>query len=450
MPYHASNPLVRQVQGFSLALNLVSGTEALARQVYDQKHESKFERLWEALEESPDTKVLIFTEFRDTLDFLVSRLEGRGLTGKIAQIHGGMDYRERERQAQFFREPDVSTGARLMVATDAAGEGINLQFCWLLINYDIPWNPARLEQRMGRVHRYKQEHDMLLLNMVSKDTREGRVLRVLLDKLENIRNELGNDKVFDIIGRQFTGKSLSELIFETVIEGKEEETRREFEQLDSHQTQTILAAQERKVEISEVSALLQALEEQREMAEVRRMMPAYVRRFFQLAAPLVGVGIRGDIEDVFWLDPCPAGVQATLTTYPEEVRRSLTFDRERAMPDLGREPEAVYLHPGEPVFEAVTDLFLGRYEHQAMRGAVFYDGEATEPYIFYLARAAVLRDARQGQDGILPNSPEIVEEQVVGVRRYRWPLRTGRSPFAADVVPRRGRKRPSSDVFCGH
>ncbi len=394
----------------------------LARQVYDQKHESKFEKLWEALEAYPDTKVLIFTEFRDTLDFLVGRLEGKGLTGKIAQIHGGMDYKERDRQAAFFRDPD---GARIMVATDAAGEGINLQFCWLLVNYDIPWNPARIEQRMGRVHRYKQEHEVLLLNLVAKNTREGRVLKVLLDKLERIRRELGNDKVFDIIGQQFTGKPLTELIFEAVVEGKEEQTLREFDQrLDKEQVEARLAAQARKVEISQVRALLAVLQQQREVAEMRRMMPAYVRRFFQLAAPLVGVGIRGDIEDIFWLDPCPVNVQQALATYPADVQQCLTFDRDRAMPDLAQDPKAIYLHPGEPVFEAVVDLFLGQYEHQAMRGAVFFDPEATESYLFYLARVAVLRDAEKADDkpGFSEKpgfwESEIVEEKMTGVRRY--------------------------------
>jgi hypothetical protein len=144
-----------------------------------------------------------------------------------------------------------------------------------------------------------------------------------------------------------------------------------------------------------VRALLDVLEQQREVAEMRRMMPAYVRRFFQLAAPLVGVGVRGDIEGVFWLDPCPTSVGQALSTYPEDVRQRLTFDRERAMPELAQDPQAIYLHPGEPVFEAVTDLFLGGYEHQAMRGAVFFDPEATEPYVFYLGRAAVLRDTEK-------------------------------------------------------
>lgn len=391
----------------------------LARQVYDRKRESKFEKLWQALKEYPDgsaplttgTKVLIFTEFRDTLAFLVSRLEGKGLTGKIAQIHGGMNYQERDRQAAFFRNPD---GARVMVATDAAGEGINLQFCWLLINYDIPWNPARIEQRMGRVHRYRQEHDVLLLNMVSQNTREGRVLKVLLDKLERIRRELGNDKVFDIIGRQFSGKPLAELIFEAVVVGKEDQAQREIEQkLDKDRVEAQLAGLKRKVEVSQVRALLQALENQREVAEMRRMMPAYVRRFFQLAAPLVGVGVRGDVEGVFHLDPCPPGVAQALANYPKEVHQRLTFDRERAIPDLAQDAQAIYLHPGEPVFEAAMDLFLGQYEHEGMRGATFLDPDAGEPYLFYLARSQVLRDPAPGEA-----DPEIVEEQMVGLRRF--------------------------------
>jgi len=382
----------------------------LARQVYDRKQESKFERLWQALEDYPDTKVLIFTEFRDTLEFLIGRLEGKGLTGKIAQIHGGMDYKERDRQAAFFHDPE---GARIMAATDAAGEGINLQFCWLLINYDIPWNPARIEQRMGRVHRYKQVHDVLLLNMIAAGTREGRVLKVLLDKLENIRRELGNDKVFDIIGRKFSDKPLTELIFEAVVEGKEEQAQRELEKLDTAWAETELADLERKVEVSEVRALLQALRDQREVAEMRRMMPAYVRRFFQYAAPLVGVGIQGDIEEVFALDPCPPGVARALAMYPEEVRACLTFEREAAMPDLAQDPAAIYLHPGEPVFEAVMDLFLGQYEHEGMRGGVFFDAEAEEPSLFYLARSQVLRDPASDGD-----EPEIVEEQMIGVRQF--------------------------------
>ncbi|MCG3212540.1 MAG: RNA polymerase-associated protein RapA [Anaerolineae bacterium] len=390
----------------------VSRLKKLARQVYDQQLESKFERLWQALSDYPNTKVLIFTEFRDTLDFLVGRLEGRGLTGKIARIHGGLDYKEREKQADFFRRVD---GARVMVATDAAGEGINLQFCWLLVNYDIPWNPARLEQRMGRVHRYKQTEPVVLLNLVSKDTREGRVLKVLLDKLELIRKELGSDKVFDIIGQRFTGKPLSELIFEAVVQGKEAETRQAIEQtLTPEQTREFLEAQARKVEISQVRALLAALVEEQQKAELKRMMPAYIRSFFQEAIELVGAGIKGDIAGLFHLDPCPVELQQAVATYPEAIRERLTFDRELAKPDLTRDPQAIFLHPGEVVFDTVADLMAGQYDHEGLRGATFYDGNVTEPYLFYLVKSLVKRDLPVGTAG----EPEVITETVTGVRRY--------------------------------
>ena len=423
----------------------------LARQVYDQGQESKFERLRQILgdpefqdeageggQQPPEhPKMIVFTEHRDTLVFLVRRLEGIGYAGQVAQIHGGMSTQpdpttglsERDEQVEFFRRRVDQGGALFLVATDAAGEGINLQFCWLMINYDIPWNPARLEQRMGRVHRYKQNHDVLLLNLVSKDTREGRVLKVLLDKLEAIRHELGNDKVFDIIGQQFSSKPLTELIFEAVIEGKEEQTKREIERsLTSEQVKASLAAQTRKVEVSEVRAVLGALQSQREVAELKRMMPAYIRRFFQLVAPRLGMGVKGDIESAFSLDPCPASVQQAINTYPAEIQSRLTFERELAMPDLGREPHATYLHPGEPVFEAVMDLFLGQYDHLGLRGGTFLDGEATEPYIFYLARASVVRDTlttsppnRALLDPPLPlweRGVEMVDEQMTGLRRF--------------------------------
>ena len=133
---------------------------AKARAVYEDRQESKFAKLREILEdpEYAQEKFIIFTEYRDTADFLVRRLEGLGYTGRIAAINGGTPLPERERQVQFFRKPEAEQGARFLVATDAAGEGINLQFCWITVNYDIPWNPARLEQRMGRIHRYGQTH----------------------------------------------------------------------------------------------------------------------------------------------------------------------------------------------------------------------------------------------------------------------------------------------------
>jgi len=419
------------VEELRAELSEVKELVRLAQDVYDLRRESKFEKLWEALELYPDTKVLIFTEFRDTLEFLLGRLEGKGLTGRLARIHGGMNYKKRGEQVTFFHDPE---GARIMVATDAAGEGINLQFCWLLINYDIPWNPARLEQRMGRVHRYKQEHPVLLLNVVASDTREGRVIKVLLEKLQRIREELGSDKVFDVIGHRFSDRPLQDLIFQAVVEGREKETVAELERtLTKEQVQRTLEQQRRKVEIAEVRAVLDALNQQREIAEMRRLVPAYVRGFFELAAPKVGVTVRGNIEDIFSLDPCPEGVRRALETYPLAIRDKLTFERELATPGWGSEPKAIYLYPGEPVFETVMDLFLGRYEPEATRGAVYLDAESEEPYLFYLGRVSLLRGP-ESSGGETEGVPEV---RVSGISRGEC-LFYAASGRLIELIPRCG------------
>ena len=205
-------------------IETLRGLRARARRLLDSGRESKFETLREVLEDPryAGEKWLVFSEHRDTVDYLVRRLEGLGFSGQVAQIHGGMAWQEREEQVEFFRSPG---GARYLVATDAAGEGINLQFCRLMVSYDIPWNPARLEQRMGRIHRYGQRHDVHIVNLVAGSTHEGRVLEVLLDKLDAIREELRSDKVFDVIGRLFENASLREYMIEALTDEGERRVR---------------------------------------------------------------------------------------------------------------------------------------------------------------------------------------------------------------------------------
>ncbi|MCL4368377.1 MAG: DUF3883 domain-containing protein, partial [Actinobacteria bacterium] len=183
-----------------------------------------------------------------------------------------------------------------------------------------------------------------------------------------------------------------------------------------------LEEQARRVEVSEVRALLDALRQQRENASLRRMMPAYVRRFFEQTAPLVGVGIVGELQSVFRLHPCPEPVRRALEGYPPELRDRLTFDREVAMPEDALSPQAVYLHPGESVFEAVVTLFLGRYGDEGERGGLFFDDAATEPYLFYLAKVPVIRepstDAILGDGGSERGQVQVLEESMLGVRRF--------------------------------
>ena len=203
---------------------LVMKLRDLARKVYTMGAESKFDKLREVLTDPKfvGEKFIVFTEHRDTLDYLVQRLGGMGYTGQIAQIHGGMDYRDRQVQVERFRLPHEEGGARFMICTDAAAEGINLQFCWIMINFDVPWNPARLEQRMGRIHRYGQKHDPVqIVNLVAPKTREGLVIETLLNKLETIRDSLGSEKVFDSIGRLFEGVSLKTYMEQAILEGAE-------------------------------------------------------------------------------------------------------------------------------------------------------------------------------------------------------------------------------------
>lgn len=380
----------------------------LAKKVYDLKSESKFEKLWEALTEYPDPKVLIFTEHRDTMDFIIERLEALGFTGKVAQIHGGMRYSTREEQVEFFRDPN---GAQYLVATDAAGEGINLQFCWLMVNYDIPWNPARLEQRMGRIHRYKQTRKVVLLNLVAEDTREGRVLRVLLEKMQNMREELNDDKVFDVIGQQFSQISLKELITKAITEDQVDASIQSINtRFTMESIQRQFEGQQRSVVSSEVKRLLSNVQNQRESAETLRMLPAYVRSFFEDAAPLLGYRINGDIEATFKVSRCPTSVQSAIDGYASQLRDRLTFSRELALPAGSEKPEAIFLHPGEPIFDAIRSRFLEKFNTEGERGAVYFDPQADEPYLFYLARIPVIRQTN--------DKPHVLDEMLVGIKYF--------------------------------
>jgi len=368
----------------------------LARQVYEDKEheESKFERLREVLRDPKykDEKVLIFTEHRDTLDFLVRRLEGLGYAGQVAQIHGAMDYRARDEQVEIFRRANVDGGAHYLVGTDAAGEGINLQFCWLMVNYDIPWNPARLEQRMGRIHRYGQKHDpVIILNLVAGKTREGRVLHTLLEKLERIRKELNSDKVFDVIGRVFEDVSIKQYIEQAVTEPGANEAERSIEgKLTKEQVEALVKRDEILFGSGgDVKSQLPELRAAVEREELRRLLPGYVRRFIEKAAPLVNVGIEGDLDGFFALrglkPTALEPLQSALEVYSPAQQERMTVHKPQNSHD------ALFLHPGEPFFERLRAYVCALFEPDALKGAVFIDPMAMTTYTFHLAVVSVVR-----------------------------------------------------------
>ena len=256
------------------------------------------------------------------------------MPGRVAQIHGGMDYPERENQIEFFRKSTEDGGATYLVATDAAGEGINLQFCWLMVNYDIPWNPARLEQRMGRIHRYGQLHDpVVILNLVAQGTREGNVLKTLLEKMEIIRKELGSDKVYDVIGRLFEGVSLREYMEQAITEEGAKEVTHKLE--GSLTKEQILAIEEKEKRIygegGDVSRRLKGENAKLKNEEYRHLLPGYVQRFLQIALPLLDLEIEGDINFIFTIrSKKPSAFHelwTVLEMYPDTIQQKFSVQK---------------------------------------------------------------------------------------------------------------------------
>ncbi|MBI5470885.1 MAG: DUF3883 domain-containing protein [Ignavibacteriae bacterium] len=390
----------------------------LARQVFDAGFESKFERLRELLLDPKyhNEKFIVFSEHRDTMKFIANKLGGMGYTDQVAQIHGGLSYVEREEQVERFRKPIDEGGARFLICTDAAGEGINLQLCWIMINYDVPWNPARLEQRMGRIHRYGQKHDpVIIMNLVAPSTREGKVLKTLLDKLEKIKRELQSDKVFDCIGRIFAEVSIREYMEMAVTEDASEVVRELDGKLTKEQI-VALAAREKLLFGSggDVAEELPRLRADLDQEVYFRLLPGYVQRYVDQAAPLVNLVLENNEEGWFSLDSARLGaidpLLSTFEMYPEKVRSQLTFTRPK------ERDSAIWLHPGEPVFERFRQHVSDRLSNEGRRGAIFVDPTTEKPYLFHLASLTIVRKADHELADL--STDEILETRLVGVKQY--------------------------------
>ena len=396
----------------------LASLRGMAQKVLDGGNEAKFTKLREVLEDGaqgtqgPQEKWLVFTEHRDTLEYLVQRLDGLGYVGQVAQIHGGMDWREREAQVEQFRHPD---GARFCIATDAAGEGINLQFCARMANYDIPWNPARLEQRMGRIHRYGQARNVLIVNLVASSTREGRVLMRLFEKLDAIRAALSSDKVFDVIGRLFENVSLKDAMLGAATDDGEREAIATLDEPLTTERATALRDAEQRIygAKGDVAGRLGQLQGDIERERYLQLTPGYVRQFVATATALLGLEIRGDLDDVFALAPREAGaldaLLPALAAYDAEVRDKLRVYR----PSQGDAAACIWLHPGEPVFDALANRVIERFGADALRGSIFIDPRASEPYLCHLAIASL---RLEGEAAMSATASSLLERRLVAVR----------------------------------
>lgn len=392
----------------------------LARKIYDKGDESKFDKLREILRDPrfKDEKLLIFTEHRDTLEFILRRLEGMGFGGQVAQIHGGMDYVERQEQVDLFRRSAHDGGATYMVCTDAAAEGINLQFCWLMVNWDVPWNPARLEQRMGRIHRYGQKRDkVFILNLVAGKTREGRVLKTLLDKMKTIREQLGSDKVFDVVGRLFEGVSLKQYMERALSDKGADEAVDQIEYTITAEQIEAIEAREKRLygDGGDVKRELPRLRRDIEHELYRKLLPGYVRAFIERAAPLLGLEIVGDVDGTFSFRSQPGEESAmdelwpVLESYSPYQRQRLTVYKPQD------KDEAIFLHPGELLFERIRACVTARFSRDALKGAVFVDPDARRPYLLHLASISVVRKAHESLPALAHE--ETLDSRLLGFKQ---------------------------------
>jgi superfamily II DNA or RNA helicase len=411
-----------------------------------QEAEVKVRRLKELLTDQgvfadPTMKLLLFTEHKDTLDFLVGDgRDGRPL-GKlrewglsVTQIHGGMKIGDRDTPgSRIYAEREFRESCQVLVATEAAGEGINLQFCWLMINYDIPWNPVRLEQRMGRIHRYGQEKDCLIFNFVTTNTREGRVLEKLFERIEKIEDDLDpkrTGKVFNVLGEVFPANQLEKMLRDMYAHNQMTEElikQRIVEVVDPEHFRSITNSTLEGLAKRELN--LSAIVGKSAEAKERRLVPEVIEDFFLQAAPITGLEVseQGKGQHTYRVSRVPRHLwpvgerlEPRFGKLGREYKQ-FVFDKEI----LKKLPTFDWVTPGHPLFETVREDLLETVHGDMERGAVFYDVHRSVP-----ARLAVYSAAiRDGLGRVLHRRLFIVQEEFDGTLTVRQPT------LLLDLVP---------------
>jgi SNF2 family DNA or RNA helicase len=366
---------------------------------------------------SPHQKLVIFTEHRDTLNYLESRITTLlGRKEAVVIIHGGIGREERMKLQESFRhDPEV----QVLLATDAAGEGINLQRAHLMVNYDLPWNPNRIEQRFGRIHRIGQTEVCHLWNLVAEETREGDVYRKLLEKLEQARQALGG-QVFDVLGKlQFEGKSLRDLLIQAIRYGERSEVKAYLttvldHALDRSHLQDLLDDRALAPDAMDASRV-QRIRENMERAEARRLQPHYIESFFHEAFQRMGGTTKQREPRRYEITHVPAPVRNRdrLIGIGEPVLpryERIAFEKSLVAPQ--GQPLAAFVCPGHPLLDSVIDLTLERHRDLLKRGTVLVDerDSGTRPRVLFYIEHSI-------QDSSLTNSGDrrIVSKRMLYV-----------------------------------
>ena len=376
---------------------------------------------------SPRQKLVVFTEHRDTLSYLETRVTTMlGRKDAVVVIHGGMGREDRMKAQESFRhDPEV----QVLIATDAAGEGINLQRAHLMVNYDLPWNPNRIEQRFGRIHRIGQTEVCHLWNLVAEETREGDVYHTLLDKLEQAREALGG-QVFDVLGKiQFEGRPLRDLLIQAIRYGDRPEIRAKLTQaiadaVDRPHLQSLLEERALAHDVMDVSRVARVREDM-ERAAARRLQPHYIESFFLEAFNQLGGTARQRETRRYEVTHVPAPIRnrdRLIGTGEPVLPRYERIAFEKSLIAPHGEPLAAFVCPGHPLLDATLDLTLDRHRDLLRRGTVLVDESdpGTLPRVlFYLEHA--VQDAsllKNGDRRTISKQMLYVEMDATGQARH--------------------------------
>jgi superfamily II DNA or RNA helicase len=415
-------------------ISILAQLEALAQKVRHSGTDRKWDELSQLLQDNEEMfdasgarrKLVIFTEHRDTLNYLLERI-GRllGRAEAVVAIHGGVGREERRAvQERFLNDPDT----QILVATDAAGEGINLQRAHLMVNYDLPWNPNRIEQRFGRIHRIGQTEVCHLWNLIASETREGEVFQRLFEKLEEERKALGG-QVFDVLGKvTFDNQPLRELVLKAIRYGDQPDVRARLTQavdnaFDRHRLRDLLDERALAHETMD-SSQVQAIRADMERAAARRLQPHFIQSFFIEAFRLLGGAMHIREPGRFEVTHVPAIIRARdrqigVSGAVQPRYERITF--EKALISPPGKPLAAFICPGHPLLDATIDLILERHRDLLRHGALLVDptDDGKKPHaLVYLEHS--IQDARTDRDGkrkIISRQMQFVELDAQGVGR---------------------------------
>ena len=423
----------RTIAELEAEIAILRNLEALALKVRRSGTDKKWEELSALLQNQAEMfdahghrrKLVLFTEHRDTLNYLAEKLRALlGTAESVVTVHGGMGREDRTKaQEGFKQDKDIL----ILLATDAAGEGINLQRAHLMVNYDLPWNPNRLEQRFGRIHRIGQTEVCHLWNLLAEETREGDVYKRLLEKIEQEREALGGG-VFDILGQLFRERRLRDLLIEAIRYGDQPEVKARLHQIvdnltDRQRCQELL--EERALAKDSMDALqVQKIREEMERAEARRLQPHFIESFFLEAFRILGGSIKEREPRRYEITHVPALIRQRdrLIGTGEPVLAKyerITFEKSlRAVPGV---PLATFVCPGQPLLGGTIDLILERNRDLLKRGTVLVDpsepGEAVR-VLFYLEHA--IQDGRTDRAGnrrVVSRQLQFIEMDPSGATR---------------------------------